>query len=131
MAASSGKAAPSGGDEEGGLLLGVGGVAANVVMGASLAKLFNTGCGLPPGPLGLYGLAEGLSYLAVPGLVGYSVYTKVKTGSGLPAGKFGLVGLAEGLSFLTVLAGAVVLANQIVNFGYIPNAVPVEGGVCA
>jgi hypothetical protein len=130
MAAASGKTTP-GGEEDEGLLLGVGGVVANVVMGVSLVKLFNTGCGLPPGPLGLYGLAEGLSYLAVPGLVAYSAYTKVKTGSGLPAGKFGLVGLAEGLSYLTIVAGAVVLGNQIFNFGFIPNVVPVEGGICA
>ena len=51
-------------------------------------------------------------------------------GSGLPAGKYGLLGLAEGLAFLALFAGIVVLGLQITNFGYIPNAVPMEGGMC-
>lgn len=41
--------------------------------------LKTTGCGLPAGPLGLYGLAEGLSYLAVTGIAAFSLVTKVKT----------------------------------------------------
>ena len=95
------------------LLLGIGGTAANIVFAISLVKLFTTGCGLPAGPLGLYGLLEGLSYLTVPSIFAYSIYNKVQTGSGLPAGKYGLVGLAEGLSFLAVIAGALVLFNQV------------------
>ena len=51
-------------------------------------------------------------------------------GSGLPAGKFGLLGLAEGLAFLALFAGAIVLALQVTNYGYIPNAVPMEGAMC-
>ena len=51
-------------------------------------------------------------------------------GSGLPAGPYGLLGAAEGVSFLAVLAGLIVLVLQVTNFGYIPNAVPMEGGMC-
>ena len=50
--------------------------------------------------------------------------------TGLPAGKLGLLGLAEGLSFLAIVAGVVVLGLQVTNYGYIPNAVPTEGGIC-
>lgn len=37
---------------------------------------------------------------------------------------------AEALSYLAIVYGLVVLALQIVNYGYIPNAVPMEGGMC-
>jgi len=92
--------------------------------------LKTTGCGLPAGPGGLVGASEGLSYLGVVGISGYSLYTKIKTGSGLPAGPFGVLGAAEGLSFLAIVAGLVVLGFQILDYGYIPNAVPMEGGMC-
>lgn len=52
-------------------------------------------------------------------------------GSGLPSGPFGLLGAAEGLSYLAALAGIVALVLQMTNFGYIPNAVPMEGGMCS
>jgi hypothetical protein len=55
----------------------------------------------------------------------------VLQGSGLPAGPGGLLGAAEGLSFLAIVAGLVVLALQVTNYGYIPNAVPMEGGMCS
>jgi hypothetical protein len=93
--------------------------------------LKTTGCGIPAGPFGLFGLVEGISYLIVTGMAVYSVVTKVQTGRGLPAGPYGLLGAAEGLSFLTIAFGLVVLALQIVNYGYIPNAVPMEGGMCS
>jgi hypothetical protein len=51
--------------------------------------------------------------------------------SGLPAGPAGLLGAAEGLSYLAILAGIVVLALQLTNYGFIPNAVPMEGGMCS
>lgn len=92
--------------------------------------LKSTGCGLPSGPGGLYGAAEGISYLWVTGIVAWSVYTKVKTGKGLPEGPYGLLGAAEGLSYLTILAGIIVLGFQIADYGYLPNAIPVEGGKC-
>lgn len=52
-------------------------------------------------------------------------------GSGLPAGPGGLLGAAEGLSFLAALAGLLALALQLFNFGYIPNAIPMDGGMCS
>jgi len=48
----------------------------------------------------------------------------------LPPGPNALLGGAEGLSFLAVAAGLVVLVLQITNFGFIPNAIPMEGGMC-
>jgi hypothetical protein len=102
----------------------------SLIMLGSEYVLKTTGCGLPAGPYGLIGAAEGISYLGVTGLVAFSIYTKIKTGSGLPAGPKGVLGLAEGLSFLAITVGIVVLAFQVLDFGYIPNAVPVEGGLC-
>jgi hypothetical protein len=112
-------------------LLGVAGTGAALLTLYSEYTLKTTGCGLPAGPLGLLGAAEGISYLGVIGLVAYSLYTKFRTGSGLPAGPGGLLGAAEGLSFLAIAAGLVVLAFQILDYGYIPNAVPMEGGMCS
>ena len=47
------------------------------------------------------------------------------------SGPGGILGAAEGLAFLAVLAGVVVLGLQIKDYGYIPNAVPTEGGKCS
>lgn len=111
-------------------LLGVTGTVAALVALYSEFTLKTTGCGLPAGPFGLVGAIEGVSYLGVVGLVGVSIYKKVKTGSGLPAGPGGLLGAAEGLSFLAAVAGLVVLGFQILDYGYVPNAVPYEGSIC-
>ena len=111
-------------------LLGISGLIASSTVLYSESVLFNTGCGLPAGPFGLVGAVEGISYLGVVGLVGFSLYTKITTGSGLPAGKGGLLGAAEGVAYLAALAGIVVLIAQVTNYGYIPNAVPMEGGMC-
>ena len=67
-------------------VIGIGGTAACGVMAWSLLTLRDTGCGLPPGPLGLVGAAEGVSYLYVLALVAWSAAKKVGTGSGLPEG---------------------------------------------
>ena len=99
--------------------------------GYSLYTLKNTGCGLPAGPGGIVGAIEGISYLGVAGLLGASAYAKKTTGSGLPAGPYALLGLAEGVAFVLTLAGVYVGIAQIIDYGYIPNAVPVEGGKCA
>ena len=129
--------APRGDDddvnENKGLLLaaGLGGVVASCVTGYSLYTLKNTGCGLPAGPGGIVGAIEGISYLGVAGLLGASAYAKKTTGSGLPAGPYALLGLAEGVAFVLALAGVYVGIAQIIDYGYIPNAVPVEGGKCA
>mmetsp|Transcript_18490 Transcript_18490/g.51407 ORF Transcript_18490/g.51407 Transcript_18490/m.51407 type:complete len:234 (-) Transcript_18490:257-958(-) len=113
------------------LLLGGLGTFAALVTFYSEFTLKTTGCGLPAGPFGLVGLVEGLSYLGVTGVAAFSLVTKVKTGEGLPAGPSGLLGAAEGLSYLAIVAGLVVLVLQITNFGYVPNAVPMEGGMCS
>ena len=97
----------------------------------SLYTLKTTGCGLPAGPFGLLGAAEGVSYLVVVGFVAASLLNKLTSGRGLPAGPGGLLGAAEGLSFLTALAGLAVLGFQLADYGYLPEAVPVEGGVCS
>ncbi|KAL7576014.1 hypothetical protein ACA910_000801 [Epithemia clementina (nom. ined.)] len=112
-------------------ILGISGTISGLIVFISEYTLASTGCGLPAGPFGIFGLAEGISYLGVVGIAGYSAFTKIKTGSGLPAGPGGLLGAAEGLSFLAIFAGLVVLALQITNYGYIPNAVPMDGGMCS
>jgi len=60
-------------------ILGAAGTLAALIVFYSEFTLKTTGCGLPAGPFGIFGLAEGLSYLGVTGLVAYSVVTKVKT----------------------------------------------------
>lgn len=60
-------------------ILGAAGTLASLIVFYSEFTLKTTGCGLPAGPFGLFGLAEGLSYLGVTGLVAYSLVTKVKT----------------------------------------------------
>ncbi len=110
--------------------LGIVGTKLSLIMLVSEYVLKTTGCGLPAGPYGLIGAAEGISYLGVTGLAAFSIATKVKTGKGLPAGPKGILGLAEGLSFLAITVGIAVLLFQIFDYGYIPNAVPVEGGIC-
>jgi hypothetical protein len=61
----------------------------------------------------------------------FTLRTNDIQGSGLPAGPGGLLGAAEGLSFLAIVVGLVVLVLQVTNYGYIPNAVPMEGGMCS
>ena len=61
----------------------------------------------------------------------YFVAILILQGKGLPAGPGGILGAAEGLSYLALLAGLLVLFAQVTNYGYIPNAVPVEGGMCS
>ena len=64
------------------------------------------------------------------GVVAYSIFTKIRTGNGLQSGPGGILGAAEGLAYLAVFAGFWVLLAQVTNYGYIPNAVPMEGGMC-
>lgn len=61
------------------ILLGSLGTFAAIVVGYSEFTLKTTGCGLPAGPFGIYGLIEGLSYLGVTGIAAYATVTKVKT----------------------------------------------------
>ena len=110
--------------------MGISGTVTALIVLYSEYTLSQTGCGLPAGPGGIYGAIEGLSYLEVAGIFILSLINKVTTGSGLPAGRMGMLGAAEGLSFIAVFAGVGVLAYQMIHYGYIPNAVPMEGGMC-
>jgi hypothetical protein len=112
------------------VVLGAAGTIAALVTLWSEYVLKTTGCGLPAGPAGLLGATEGVSYLSVVGVAAYSLYTKIKTKNGLPAGPGGILGAAEGLSYLAIGAGLVVLVFQLLDYGYVPNAVPMEGGMC-
>ena len=96
----------------------------------SESVLFQTGCGLPAGPFGLTGAIEGISYLTTLALVGYSIYNKIRTEKGLLDGPGGVLGAAEGLAYIAIFAGFWVLISLVLNYGYIPNAVPMEGGMC-
>ena len=90
-------------------------------------------CGLPAGPFGLFGAAEGISYLIVAGVVVAALVKKATTGSGFQdeEGALPLKGLAEGLCFLTAFVGLAVLGAQLLEYGFVPEAVPVEGGRCS
>jgi hypothetical protein len=107
------------------------GLTAQPIMAWSLYTLKTTGCGLPGGPFGLLGVAEGISYVVVVAFITASLDKRATTGSGLPAGPTGLLGAAEGLSFLSAAAGLAVLGFQLADYGYLPEAVPTEGGVCS
>lgn len=104
--------------------VGVAGLVSNVICDYSLYVLRTTGCGLPPGLLGLEGAAEGISYLAVVGILAWSLVSKVTTGSGLKAGPFGLLGAAEGVTFLTVLAGIAIGGLNLLDYGFLPGFLP-------
>lgn len=112
------------------IILGSIGTTMGMIVLVSEYVLKTNGCGLPAGPFGLLGAAEGISYLGVTAIAAFSLYTKVRTGSGLPAGPKGLLGLAEGLSFLAITVGIGVLGFQLIDYGYIPNFVPMEDGMC-
>ena len=103
------------------------------VMYWSLYTLKTTDCGLPAGPFGLFGAAEGISYLIVAGVVVAALVKKATTGSGFEdeEGALPLKGLAEGLCFLTAIVGLAVLGAQLLEYGFVPEAVPVEGGRCS
>ena len=123
--------ATSGPQQQATLAASILGLVSQPIMWWSLYTLKTTGCGLPAGPFGLIGAAEGVSYLVVIGFVGAAILSKVTTGKGLPAGPLGLLGAAEGLSFLSAVAGLAVLGFQLADYGYLPEAVPTEGGVCS
>ena len=40
-------------------------------------------------------------------------------------------GAAEGFSFLSAVAGLAVLGFQLAEYGYLPEAVPIAGGMCS
>ncbi|CAL1160164.1 unnamed protein product [Cladocopium goreaui] len=108
--------------------LGAVGIGASLVMGWSEWTLKTTGCGLPAGPFGLLGATEGLSYLAVLGLVGYQLFRLATNDSKKQSS---LVEVASVLAVLATVAGIVVLYFQIQDYGFVPEAVPTEGGRCS
>uniref|UniRef100_A0A7S0ZCU9 Uncharacterized protein n=1 Tax=Timspurckia oligopyrenoides TaxID=708627 RepID=A0A7S0ZCU9_9RHOD len=95
------------------------------VFTASVVHVGITGCGLPPGPSGIYGGLEGIAFLIIAGIIGYSVTNKIKTGSGLPSGPYALVGASEGISYLLLLI-------YIVEFAYyaLAKGAPPGGPQC-
>lgn len=92
--------------------------------------LASSGCGLPPGPYGIYGAVEGISYLVLLAFVGLSVYVKATSGKGLPPGPSNLLGAAEGLAYMLLLLGIMDAAFIIYKFGELPSAVPTPGSRC-
>ena len=111
-------------------LLVLGGVSAPICL-FSEWTLFQTGCGVPAGPGGVFGAIEGVSYLGLVAFLVASVQRKVTTGTGLPAGPGGALGAVEGVVYLTALLGLGVAGQQLLTAGELPNAIPVEGGKCA
>jgi hypothetical protein len=120
------------------MLADIAGILASVIVLISEFTLKTTGCGLPAGPFGLVGAVEGISYLTVVGIAAYSIYYSnviiINDNNKLNAGGIGSIGilsvLVQGLAFLSIIVGLVVLAFQITDYGYIPNAVPMPGGMC-
>eukprot|EP00444_Apocalathium_aciculiferum_P023761 CAMPEP_0183436418 /NCGR_PEP_ID=MMETSP0370-20130417/69260_1 /TAXON_ID=268820 /ORGANISM="Peridinium aciculiferum, Strain PAER-2" /LENGTH=210 /DNA_ID=CAMNT_0025623853 /DNA_START=39 /DNA_END=671 /DNA_ORIENTATION=- len=113
-------------------LLGVAGIVASVIVAWSEYTLRTTGCGLPGGPFGLLGFAEGISYLVVVGLVVYNIMTCRRPDNDrekrhwVPA-----LEVASGLAGLVAFLGVGALYFQIQDYGFIPEAIPTEGGRCS
>lgn len=90
--------------------------------------LKTTGCGLPAGLFGIIGAVEGVSYLGVVGICANATskyFSDQDEGSDTGARR-----LATTLGVSAALVGIIVLAFQVADYGYIPNAVPMEGGMC-
>lgn len=108
---------------------GILGTIASIVVLRSEFILKTTGCGLPAGPFGLVGAIEGVSYLGVvatcaTAAVGYF------SEDGLEGSDSITRRLAITLSVSAVVVGVAVLAFQLTDYGFIPNAVPMKGGMC-
>lgn len=107
---------------------GILGTLASIVVLRSEFVLKTTGCGLPAGPFGIVGAVEGISYLGVvatcaSAIVGFVSDEKTKPPSVAKR-------VAISLSGFAAVVGLAVLAFQLTDYGYIPNAVPMEGGMC-
>ncbi len=104
------------------------GIVASLVVLYSEYTLKTTGCGLPAGPFGIVGAVEGLSYLGVVGICANAAskyFSDDETNSDT-----GARSIATTLGLSAALVGLAVLGFQVVDYGYIPNAVPMEGGMC-
>lgn len=124
------KSAPSDGDNRAGPFDtgGILGTIASIVVLYSEFTLKTTGCGLPAGPFGLVGAVEGVSYLGVVGIcatAAVGLVSEENSPEPTVAGR-----LATTLGLVAAIVGIAVLAFQVLDYGYIPNAVPMEGGMC-
>ena len=105
------------------------GIAASMVVLYSEYTLKTTGCGLPAGPFGIVGAVEGLSYLGVVGICANAV-SQYFSDEGDNGSDTGARRIATTLGVSAALVGIAVLGFQVIDYGYIPNAVPMEGGMC-
>ena len=108
---------------------GIFGSFASIVVLYSEFVLKTTGCGLPAGPFGLVGAVEGVSYLGVVATCAVAAVDYFSV-DGLEGGDSPTRRLATALGFSALVVGIAVLAFQVMDYGYIPNAVPMEGGMC-
>ena len=98
------------------------GVGASSVVLYSEWTLSQTGCGLPAGPYGIVGGIEGISYLLVVAIAAQTIL--------IPSDEKKEINVGFIASLISILIGLLVLFGQLTNYGYIPNAVPMEGGMC-
>ena len=130
----------------------IGSIAAAMVVLRSEFVLKTTGCGLPAGPYGVVGAMEGLSYVAVVLTCATAIanYVSSSAATAAPAVvvKRGVDDenssssstsntitrttklIAIALSSTAILLGIIVVIFQVLDYGYIPNAVPMKGGMC-
>ena len=130
----------------------IGSIAAAMVVLRSEFVLKTTGCGLPAGPYGVVGAMEGLSYVAVVLTCATAIanYVSSSAATAAPAVvvKRGVDDenssssstsntitrttklIAIVLSSTAILLGIIVVIFQVLDYGYIPNAVPMKGGMC-
>jgi hypothetical protein len=116
-------------------IIGIFGILASMVVLRSEFVLKTTGCGLPAGPFGLVGAIEGISYLGVVATAATAIVaatSKNKSNNDYDNdNNIGLLRrLAISLSVSAIIFGIFVLVFQIFDYGYIPNAVPMDGGMC-
>jgi hypothetical protein len=114
-------------------IIGIFGILASMVVLRSEFVLKTTGCGLPAGPFGIVGAIEGMSYLGVVGTAATAIVTATSANNddNDNNNNIGILRrVAISLSVSAIIFGIVVLVFQIFDYGYIPNAVPMEGGMC-
>ena len=131
----------------------IGSIAAAMVVLRSEFVLKTTGCGLPAGPYGVVGAMEGLSYVVVVLTCATAIANYVSSSSAAAAAPAPAVVvddensssssartsstiasttklIAIALSSTAILLGIIVVIFQVLDYGYIPNAVPMKGGMC-
>jgi len=112
---------------------GILGILASMIVIRSEFVLKTTGCGLPAGPYGLVGAIEGISYLGVVATAATAIATTVTINNDNNNNNYDigvLRRLATLLSYSAIIVGIVVVAFQIFDYGYVPNAIPMDGGMC-